>query len=43
VTKAAASQINHAQESVQSAIKGNPFAAAAIAAAAGFLYGSLRR
>jgi cell division septum initiation protein DivIVA len=33
VTKVAGSQINHAQESVESAIKGNPFAAVAIAAA----------
>ena len=43
VAKAAGSQINHAQESVESAIKGNPFAAVAIAAAAGFLYGAIRR
>jgi ElaB/YqjD/DUF883 family membrane-anchored ribosome-binding protein len=43
VTKVAGSQINHAQESVESAIKGNPFAAVAIAAAAGFLYGAIRR
>ena len=43
VAKAAGSQINHAQESMESAIKGNPFAAVAIAAAAGFLYGAIRR
>jgi ElaB/YqjD/DUF883 family membrane-anchored ribosome-binding protein len=43
VTKVAGSQINHAQESVESAIRGNPFAAMAIAAAAGFLYGAIRR
>ena len=41
VTKAASSQINH--ESMESAIKGNPFAAVAIAAAAGLLYGAIRR
>lgn len=43
VTKVAGSQINHAQESVESAIRSNPFAAVAIAAAAGFLYGAIRR
>jgi ElaB/YqjD/DUF883 family membrane-anchored ribosome-binding protein len=43
VTKVAGTQINHAQESVESAIRSNPFAAVAIAAAAGFLYGAIRR
>lgn len=43
VTKVAGSQIDYAQESVESAIKGNPFAAVAIAAGMGFLYGALRR
>jgi ElaB/YqjD/DUF883 family membrane-anchored ribosome-binding protein len=43
VTKVAGRQIDHAQESIESTIRGNPFAAVAIAAAAGFLYGAMRR
>ena len=43
VTKAAGKQIGHAQENLESTIRSNPFAAVAIAAAAGFLYGAIRR
>jgi ElaB/YqjD/DUF883 family membrane-anchored ribosome-binding protein len=43
VSKVAGRQIDHAQESFESAIRGNPFAAVAIAAGVGFLYGALRR
>jgi ElaB/YqjD/DUF883 family membrane-anchored ribosome-binding protein len=43
MTKVAGRQINQAHEGVESAIKSNPFAAVAIAAAAGFLYGAIRR
>jgi len=37
------SQLSHARASVEEAIKSNPFAAVALAAGFGFLYGVMRR
>ncbi|MGA8690950.1 MAG: hypothetical protein WB662_13850 [Methyloceanibacter sp.] len=43
MTDVAQSQLSHARASVEEAIKSNPFAAVALAAGFGFLYGVMRR